>query len=341
MVVDSIRLAIAGLLDEIGQNGKSFRLEPLSTSGNNRVFSANCDGQILTVKLYFHDLDDTRNRLTTEYSFLGHAWQVGLRCVPKPLAKDPANYLALYEFVDGKKIEPEHVNEQLVYQAASFLADLNSLHSRSSGTGLRAASEACFSVTDHFAMVDARLARLHAMPLESDIDQAAHKFVATLTNFWQSTKARLLKACAAIKLNPDASLVQSERCLSPSDFGFHNALIRPDGNLCFIDFEYAGWDDPAKAIGDFFSHPGIAVPHHQFESFLSKVLKPFDGAQLMAERVRLLEPVSHVKWCCIILNEFLPAAARRRNFANPSNDLLARKLNQLNKAKQLFESLHY
>jgi len=134
-------------------------------------------------------------------------------------------------------------------------------------------------------------------------------------------------------------LPAEERCLSPSDFGFHNALLRPDGSVCFIDFEYAGWDDPAKTVGDFFSHPGVAVSHEQFEPFLARALAPFDNAEQMAARVRLLEPISQMKWCCIILNEFLPAAARRRNFANPVSDAIALKQRQLDKATQLFESL--
>ena len=58
----------------------------------------------------------------------------------------------------------------------------------------------------------------------------------------------------------DHPLDTQESVLSPSDFGFHNALLGPDGKLCFIDFEYAGWDDPAKLICDFFCQPQTPVP---------------------------------------------------------------------------------
>ena len=123
---------------------------------------------------------------------------------------------------------------------------------------------------------------------------------------------------AILGLDLSASLPSKHRVPSPSDFGFHNAMVEADGRLRFFDFEYAGWDDPAKAVGDFFSHPGVAVPQDQFEPFVMQALAPYEeNAQHMATRVRLLEPISQVKWCCIILNEFLPAAARRRNFANP------------------------
>ena len=339
MASDTLEPAVAALLAKLKRGKTGFRLKPLSASGNNRVFTVHCDGETLVLKWYFHDAADTRDRLGAEYAFLAHAWNMGLRCTPQPLGKDLSTHLALYEFVEGYKLEAKQVNEHAIQQAAQFLARLNSKDSRAAATALPQASEACFSVAAHFAMVDARLARLESMPLESDVDRAAAEFVSRLNAYWYGTKVRLLKGCAALGLNPDAVLPAGDRCLSPSDFGFHNALVRPDSGLCFIDFEYAGWDDPAKAVGDFFSHPGVAVPHAQFEPFLAQALAPFDEPQRIAERARLLEPISQIKWCCIILNEFLPAAARRRNFANPGADAIARKQRQLDKVTTIFESL--
>ena len=39
----------------------------------------------------------------------------------------------------------------------------------------------------------------------------------------------------------------SDYILSPSDFGFHNIIIK-DKKCYFIDFEYSGFDDPHKLI---------------------------------------------------------------------------------------------
>ena len=48
-----------------------------------------------------------------------------------------------------------------------------------------------------------------------------------------------------------------------------NALLAAsDKKLRFLDFEYAGWDDPAKLIGDFFCQPAIPAPHSEFERFV-------------------------------------------------------------------------
>ena len=48
-----------------------------------------------------------------------------------------------------------------------------------------------------------------------------------------------------------------------------------------------------------------------------------------------------VKWCCIILNEFIAEAADRRRFANPGTDPEASKLRQLEKARRLSNNLDF
>ena len=60
--------------------------------------------------------------------------------------------------------------------------------------------------------------------------------------------------------------------ISPSDFGFHNTLVRPDGELQFLDFEYAGFDDPAKLVGDFYACPEIPTPQETFERFVDRLV---------------------------------------------------------------------
>jgi hypothetical protein len=132
-----------------------------------------------------------------------------------------------------------------------------------------------------------------------------------------------------------ATLALEDRCISPSDFGFHNALATPSGMVVFLDFEYAGWDDPAKMVSDFFSQPAVPVPVGYFDHFLASALAFSQNAEMLAVRTRILLPVFRMKWCCIVMNDFLPAALRRRKFANPSADEAGRKRAQLDKAQRL------
>ena len=106
-----------------------------------------------------------------------------------------------------------------------------------------------------------------------------------------------------------AVLPTAERCLSPSDFGFHNALRQHDGSLRFLDFEYAGWDDPAKTMIDFCNQPDGLLPRALADMFRKRTIGT--AANDLAARIRLLEPLYQLKWACICLNNFLPG----RSFA--------------------------
>jgi hypothetical protein len=116
-------------------------------------------------------------------------------------------------------------------------------------------------------------------------------------------------------LKPDRALGFAERCISPSDFGFHNALRRANGTLAFLDFEYAGWADPAKLVCDFLFQVAVPTPPRLHDVFMDQALRPFEDPDAVRERVAVLTPVYRVKWTCILLNEFVRSGRKRREFA--------------------------
>ena len=126
-----------------------------------------------------------------------------------------------------------------------------------------------------------------------------------------------------------------QRCLSPSDFGFHNAILAADGRLRFFDFEYAGWDDPAKLICDFFCQPELSVNQEHWKFFVEQLILAVSADAALRDRALLLLPAYRVKWCCIILNEFLGAGRDRRTFSMGEESAASRKSIQLNKARRL------
>ena len=50
------------------------------------------------------------------------------------------------------------------------------------------------------------------------------------------------------------------------------------GRLRFFDFEYAGWDDPAKLLCDFRCQVELRVPPPLWQEFLGKILEPLPHA---------------------------------------------------------------
>lgn len=315
------------------------RLHQLTRGANNQVFRVDISGSSALLKVYFHHPDDPRDRLKAEFSFSMFAWAQGLRSLPKPLACDPSNRLGLYEFLQGREVLPEEVNEHLVRQTLAFYRELNRHKRLPSARALPNASEACFSIADHLRCVERRLDTLIAIEDSSEIDRQAAAFIrGELSEAWRRVLEFVSQRTGELGLRVQEELALEERCVSPSDFGFHNALWMDAHRVAFVDFEYAGWDDPAKMVCDFFCQPAVPVSPEYLELFSQGVASELPNPTPFLERVTLLMPVCRLKWCCILLNEFVPVGTQRRRFAGGMVDWDKRRAQQLQKACALLQT---
>jgi len=138
----------------------------------------------------------------------------------------------------------------------------------------------------------------------------------------------------------DDVLPQKYRILSPSDIGFHNILEDGEGKLVFLDFEYFGWDDPAKLASDFLVHPKTFDSQVLKRRFVEKMTSILKDDSDFPDRFRIQYPLYALKWCLIMLNEFLPENYLRRVFAG--KERIDRKKiceEQLIKANALFDRI--
>lgn len=331
----------AQLLNQAGFAG-NFALAPLAGGANNRVIRLRLNGKYFLLKMYFRHARDPRDRLNAEYAFLRFAWNHGIHCVPRPYAVSHENRAALYEFIKGRRIRAADVSAAVVRQASMFFQRLNARRASPDAAGLPPASESCFSIEEHIHCVTRRMQRLKRMNGLGPGEHRAMEFIHTrLAPAWQSVSkdigARLqrLPAVCSRPMRPGA------RRISPSDFGFHNALLTPTGKIRFIDFEYAGWDDPAKTVCDFFCQVAVPVPWSHMPDFTTALLADQSQREqkYIQAGIRLLLPLYQIKWCCILLNDFLPTDSLRRQFAQGMEYRHDRKAVQLKKAEVLLDRL--
>jgi len=314
-----------------------FRLEQFTGGGNNRVFRVASAGDPVVLKAYFRDAADPRDRLRADYGFSAFAWSTGARALPQPLASDAAAVMAVYEFVAGGKLAAGEVTAAHVAEAASFFRAVNEHRGEPRAADLPAASEACFSIAAHVACVDRRVARLGDIDAASPLGREATEVVTRrIAPAWNGVGDSVLATAGTAA---DEPLSPADRCLSPSDFGFHNAIRAADGRLRFLDFEYAGWDDPAKMACDFFCQPAVPVPHEHLKAFVGALADLWSDPAGFHRRVDLLLPVYELKWCCIMLNEFLPSADSRRTFAGAVADRESRRAAQLAKVEAALDRI--
>ena len=198
---------------------------------------------------------------------------------------------------------------------------------------LPAAADACFTWRDHLDLAGNRIRRLMTMQPASEVEDEAHALVMLrLAPLWSRLEDQVLRGIEATRLAEP--LPRGSSILSPSDFGFHNTL-EEQGSLVFLDFEYAGWDDPAKLICDFTCQPELPVSDSQGRQFGEEIVRAFPHPGAVAHRVEQLLPVHRLKWCCILLNEFRAEDRSRRIHAGVEPEgLLA---GQLGKAREYFD----
>jgi hypothetical protein len=302
---------LAASLARDAQLGAPVAIEPLVGGRNNRVFRVEFAGMRRAVLKWYHaDPHDRRDRLRAEWNFLAYVRTLGVQNVPRPLAIRAESRAALYSFVPGARTPA--VTDALNRQAAKFAVAINA--KPAAEAALEPASEACFSLADHLATVNRRVMRLDQLDIEAPGLEAVHGFVrGRLQPAWQAVKTAIEQA--ALERGVPLAKPIDRPVVSPSDFGFHNALIDSGGDAVFIDFEYAGRDDPAKLICDYFCQPERPVPAAFYRDFVSNLASGLGLSDEDLWRAPTLFAAYRVKWVCIMLNEFSRLGARRRSFA--------------------------
>lgn len=319
-------------------------IQPLSGGRNSRTWQlTDAQGQHFVGKEYFRSSADSRDRLATEWTALNFLHQHGLYCAPHPLACDGTYSRAVYSFVAGESPAPYGEEEDALRPVADFVCQLYDIRAAAQAAFLPRASEACFSFPEIAEQLQKRFQPLLGLEGASSVQRDClaflrQKLVPQLELCLCTARARMAQF-AQMGLEIHSVLPLSASMPSPSDLGFHNAIRQADGTLCFVDFEYFGMDDPVKLLTDLCVHPAMSLTTAQKKFFLEHILQ-YIKAQDTSVRARLqvYAPLWRLKWCAIVLNEFVPRERARRDFAGISPPVREQLLyRQLAKAEKLLE----
>ena len=275
--------------------------------GNSRIYRILTNsGVVYALKSYPDLCIDPRPRLRNEVracKLLEH-----LRLTPRSVSYDEELNFALFEWIDGEvpcTIETSYIN-----QALSFVKKLEEL-SDGISNDVPEASEACLSGIQLLSQVRGRIQRF-----ESIDDVVLQEFIEnTIKPLWAEIHDWFLSKWPVNSL--DDELAQSKQMLSPSDFGFHNSLLRTDGSLRFIDLEYFGRDDPVKLISDFVWHPAMNLKVSHKIEWIEGMFTIFNQDAELPARFCAAWPLYGLRWALIMLNEFHIDGWQKRLHAMP------------------------
>ena len=300
--------------------------------GNNRIFRIDgAAGATFALKIYYAEDGGGAKRLAAEFNGLDFLWRNGIRRIPQPIAYDTHNDCALYSWLNGVAIGEATADD--VDASLDFMAALKQASLDPAAPNLEPAREACLSAGELVGQIRQRRERLDR-PAQNQ--PGLSKFL--FTEFDEALV--VLVEAARRSYSSRAGDISSElprlsQILSPSDFGFHNALRQEDGSLVFLDFEYFGWDDPVKLTSDFLLHPGMRLADPLLERFARGADRLYGDDPGFSERLNALFPLYGLRWATITLNEFISENWARRSFARGDVDRERVLSKQLDKARML------
>jgi len=271
--------------------------------GNNRIYKVSLSSHNHVILKYYGYTGTDGLHLQREYKGLSFLKQQGELKIPAPIAIDQMHHCALYEWIEGEKLE--RIDPVDLEDVISFIDRLKHYSLAKGARKLLPASDHSLAISNIFHQIQRRLVRLKSMSQQEALhgfleNQYAHCYSLILNKIRNQTMVVL-----------DKTLPFSLAVLSPSDFGFHNILKNQKG-LIFIDFEYFGWEDPAAMLAHFLWHPGMLLSEAQKQYFSNEVFKIFARDTGFQSRFEILFPLIGLVWTLILLNEFIPAVWERR-----------------------------
>ena len=265
---------------------------PLSGGFNSDLYIlGSIDEEQFIAKVYKGPIERWRPRQEREESFYRLIEAAGESQAPKLHSSDSAKGVTIMSKVAG--VQNNQLNDKEWLQFLGFLKRIQNTSKHE--TPLSA--EAAISVKASFGYLHQRRDVWKGMADDGQLDPETEDLITgPLENAFQICANRALTYSGFQK-----KLALSELIVSPSDFGLHNALVGPARDLVFLDFEYAGLDDPCKCIADFFCQPRYPAPISLYPHFLDNFLPNISDAELM--RLSITESLIQLKWCYIILQK--------------------------------------
>lgn len=302
---------------------------------NSRVFEATTPFRKVVVKYYYRNPADPRDRQLTEYNALTFLRDKGIACVPEVLHLDREQGFTLLSFIEGERIVDAQMTESDARGVIAFAAQLKVASKDPGAHELAAASEAFFTLDDIVENISKRLDRLHGRPIGEPMEAELNEFLRDrFVPAFEELSSRAKVYYRRCGLEADSVLPEAKRVLSPSDFGLHNCIKSSEG-LVFLDLEYFGWDDPVKMVSDFLLHPAQGQIGIERYRAARGMISLFGDQREMRDRLKALLPLFGLKWCMIVLNEFLAGENARRVFSGSDEDYESVLRRQLNLAETM------
>jgi hypothetical protein len=295
-------------------NVQASGVSKLSNGGNGGVYRLSFPDRV-DAKLKIYPVDSSHDRLFSDVMVARAIATVESHSVARLIAHDSKLGIGIYDWIEGEPVTL--VTQADLESSLSFLAMLNALRNSEYFSNAPPASAACFSGLDIECQIDKRILQFSSARLSNpDLNTFFCDTLLPARGFL----LRYARENWPCETGYELPMEKAQRVLSPSDFGFHNAIRCPSGDIIFTDFEYFGFDDPVKLMCDFCFHPGMNLSVEQKSFWLRGALNIY--GENVTKRLTVCRPLYGLIWCLILLNDFRSDIWERRLMADESKRLI-------------------
>ncbi len=279
--------------------GASAIIAPLEGGANNHLFRCRGPSRELVIKRYREEnFTASVSRRAAEVTFLKYATECAPKFTPELIAVHDKHEMIAISAINGMSYAAgQPIPAESIGAAVEFYRLLNKDRHHVSNYPIRA-REAFLSIGAHLRNVEGRISRLEVGHLPGEMQPNAQAILTQLLQRIDAVRTEARIAIAAGDL--DDAIDPQNLQISPGDFGFHNALL-VDRSPVFFDFEYAGSDDPAKTLADFFLQPSRPIDRRKVDALMTTMAINIP-IELLRRRVRMLSRILELKWATIILS---------------------------------------
>lgn len=251
-----------------------WRLARVAGGANNLVYRATGEAADLAIKF---TIRDERDRAGREFTALSVLWDAGLRLAPRPLLLERERYaqpVVVQSWLAGEVAADPPAGEADWRSLLGHYAALHRLTPSLAALPLRPATLPMTSAMEATRHIGAQAARIPARQQSAAVREALG-LVAVAE--WPSWPA------------PDLALCRCDP--TPTNF------VRRPAAWASVDWENAGWGDPAFELADLMAHPTYAeIPAERWEWVIAQYVELHGGDAGMDGRIRAYAPLMLAWW---------------------------------------------
>jgi len=317
---------------KLSRSNRLAGFEPIKEHGNNFLYKLHTQrGDTFVLKRFFEKGSGDHDRLRSEVKSLNALKRAGVKRVPDALWTDHVDWV-LFDYVPGT--QPEQISDREVDQLTDWLIGLDEKSAALRNKRLGPADDARLTLRSYLDGIN-RLWNPVLEAAQRKGPQDVKLFMMTdLEQLRQDNINHFYLWCKREKWDLDQPLPNNERIYSPGDFGFHNTLI-DGGKLTFLDFEHAGWDDPAKMLADFFYNTEQVLSTDHKLRVLDTFTQHRDWDKTFIKRFWAVADLVAVEWIVRRLQVVVPSEQYRLMLADPNVNLPELIAARLEEAKEL------